>query len=664
MAVALLLLLGLLGGALAQTALHGLLLGLLLLSAAVWLRLQQRWPLRRLALVGLLVVLCALRGALGSRPAPGVLDPVQASSRSPQSQVLVGRWLRDSAVRDGRCQGLVAVHSLDSAVARGLTEVTLEPCQAPIREGAWIRAQGRLRKPLPSAHPLLPGPAERLAAQGSWSQFRAADLDLLRQDWTPLADLRRRIAVRLQSAAGQDSGGLMAALVLGGAQVELDSGLREAFRAAGLSHALAASGFHLSVLLGTTLALARGWPSGLRIAAGGAAMALFLALAGAQASVVRAVLMGAAVLLIRESGRSSRPLRILLSTVVLMLLVHPAWAHAVGFQLSAAATAGLILWAGPIEQRLLPWMPRRLAALLSVPLAASLATLPLQLLHFGVVPSYGVLANALAAPLLTPLTLGAMGMALLALLCPPLLPLAAFVLVPLAQLLMALVQGVAALPLAQLPVGLLSPLLLALLLGGVLLWGRWRALAAVLLLAGLGIRWLEVQRDQLLLVHQGERQWLLSRHQGRGALVSLRSDPVSCGKARQLATGLGLHRYDWILLLDPVPAPQPQCWQALSSSVVDQSRLTLGRRLQSPGLAVETLASDSRGLSLQVGRSRWLLLPDRQAWWAWRRQRRDPVRGVWLGFSPNPRERKQLEAASAPGDWWPQAGSGSGWHQS
>jgi competence protein ComEC len=139
---------------------------------------------------------------------------------------------------------------------------------------------------------------------------------------------------------------------------------------------------------------------------------------------------------------------------------------------------------------------------------------------------------------------------------------------------------------------------------------------------------------------------------------------VSCGKARQLATGLGLHRYDWILLLDPVPAPQPQCWQALSSSVVDQSRLTLGRRLQSPGLAVETLASDSRGLSLQVGRGRWLLLPDRQAWWAWRRQRRDPVRGVWLGFSPNPRERKQLEAASAPGDWWPQAGSGSGWHQS
>ena len=42
---------------------------------------------------------------------------------------------------------------------------------------------------------------------------------------------------------------LLAALVLGQAMVPLPASLRDAFRAAGLSHALAASGFHLSVLL-------------------------------------------------------------------------------------------------------------------------------------------------------------------------------------------------------------------------------------------------------------------------------------------------------------------------------------------------------------------------------------------------------------------------------
>ncbi len=52
-------------------------------------------------------------------------------------------------------------------------------------------------------------------------------------------------------------GGLLAALVLGSAQVQLPEDIREAFRMTGLSHALAASGFHLSVLLGTVLMLAR-----------------------------------------------------------------------------------------------------------------------------------------------------------------------------------------------------------------------------------------------------------------------------------------------------------------------------------------------------------------------------------------------------------------------
>jgi len=196
---------------------------------------------------------------------------------------------------------------------------------------------------------------------------------VLRQEWTPLADARRTIAQRFTEAAGEQQGGLLAALVLGGAQVSLPQSLRNGFRVAGLSHALAASGFHLSVLLGTTLACTRTLLPALKIAAGSGAMALFLALAGAQPSVVRAVLMGAAALLIRESGHRSRPLGVLLLTLVLMLLVHPSWGRSIGFQLSAAATAGLVISAGPLEQWIVQRCPQplhRLAPALSIPLAA------------------------------------------------------------------------------------------------------------------------------------------------------------------------------------------------------------------------------------------------------------------------------------------------------
>jgi competence protein ComEC len=113
--------------------------------------------------------------------------------------------------------------------------------------------------------------------------------------------------------------------------------------------------------------------------------------------------MGATALLIRESDQRSRGAGVLLLTLILMLLIRPDWAHSVGFQLSAAATAGLTLSAPGLEQQLLRCCPLRmrwLAAAFAVSWAALVWTLPLQLLHFGSTPLYALVANLLAAPLL------------------------------------------------------------------------------------------------------------------------------------------------------------------------------------------------------------------------------------------------------------------------
>ena len=50
-----------------------------------------------------------------------------------------------------------------------------------------------------------------------------------------------------------------------------------------------------------------------------------------------------------------------------------------------------------------------------------------------------------------------------------------------------------------------------------------------------GLRCWQQSRDALLLVRQAPRQWLVLRHQGRAALVSLKADPSSCSRAAQLA---------------------------------------------------------------------------------------------------------------------------------
>ena len=608
---------------------------------------------------------------LVGHPRPGPADPVWRlpAASSAQSVQVTAQLLEDPRPdrSGGRCRAL-------AQLVGGRSELQFSPCPR-LQQGWRVQLSGSLRR-LPAApHPLLAGSAQRLQRLGVWTQLRVEQWRLLQRPATPVADLRRRMGEALRRAGGEQAGSVLAALVLGSAASPVPAAVNDAFRAAGLSHALAASGFHLTVLLGAVMLPGRRLSGPWRWGLASSAMGLFLLLAGPQPSVVRAVLMGAVAFALQESGRCSRPMAVLGVCVVVMLLCRPSWLLDVGFQLSVAATAGLLVSAHPLEQLLRQWMPSWAATALAVPVAASLWTLPLQLLHFGVLPIYAVPANLLVGPLLTPLTLGAMAMALAAVLAPPLLTPLGWLLVPLTRLFVWLVQQLAALPMAQWPLGRMSPLLALLLALALLPWlwpaaRPWRRWALLLLVLVAMLQAQQLRGDQLLLVEEGSRQWLLARHGGRGALVSRAADGLSCSRAAQLAQGLGIGRYDWVLLLDPVPAEQPSCWTDLTPTLLGPHEggqaLQPGQRLFSPGLSVQALASDSQALVLEVGRLRWGLLPDRQAWWSWRDQavtRMARVDGLWLGFRPRASERRQLPPLPSQRLWWPAAGSASGWRQ-
>jgi competence protein ComEC len=357
-----------------------------------------------------------------------------------------------------------------------------------------------------------------------------------------------------------------------------------------------------------------------------------------------------------------------------MLLLQPHWLQDVGFQLSVAATAGLVVSAEPLETRLRPalaaaplpvaWRPRLavvLAPALAVPFAASLWTLPLQLLHFGVVPLWAVPANALAAPLLTPLTLGAMAAAVIGLILPPVQSLLLPPLAWLAQALLLIAHGTAALPMAEWfsgrPVAWLVGLFSLGLLGLVVPHPPWRRRWAWLLaLLACMVHLHHLRADALVLVQDGPRTLLLARHQGRGALISTSADALSCRYAARLAIGYGLSRYDWLLLLDPVPAADPTCWQRQAALVRgasdDEPPLASGQSLASPGLSAKALTPDSQAMELSLGGARWLLLPNRQALWSWRQRGDRMADSVWLGFSPGSAEHRLLHHQGPPRIWF------------
>jgi competence protein ComEC len=610
--------------------------------------------------VPFLLALLLLLVPLGGWPAPAAALP---APMDPAAAPLRARLLEDPrplAEGDGGpppCRAL-------ADTAAGRAELLFPACPT-LRQGWQMGVTGRWLPLRPAPHPLLAGPAERLGRLGVRLRLQVGSLTVIARPPTPIADLRRAIADRFVQAAGEERGGILAALVLGSAVVPLPLELREAFRASGLSHALAASGFHLTVLLGAVRRLVGGLGAGPRLAAGGGAMLLFLLLAGPQPSVVRAVLMGGVGWLALEAGRRARPLAVLALGSALMVAVRPDWAMDVGFQLSVAATAGLLVSAQPIEDWLKPRLPALLrpgwsAAALAVPLAATLWTLPFQLAHFGVLPVYAVPANVAAAPLLTPLTLGAMGLTLPALVVPAL---AGPLLAPLQLLtaaLVAIARGFAALPLAQWQIGRPQPLLVALLSLALLALvvprggGGWRRIGLGLLVL-VGVLQLGALRaDRLLLVHQGGgRDWLIARHAGRAALVATRADPFSCRQSERLAVGLGIPRFDWALLLDPVAPADAACWRRQAGFVLAYGEasppLAARQSLASPGLAVTALTMDTHALTLRFGAHRWGLLPDRQALLAWRSQPAEAVEGLWLGFAPRAGERRALERTTPGG---------------
>lgn len=163
--------------------------------------------------------------------------------------------------------------------------------------------------------------------------------------------------------------------------------LTEDFNRTGITHIIAISGYNISIIAiilvtsFTYLYIPR--KKAFWLVCGG--ILLFVIFSGASASVVRAGIMGALVLLAKQLGRLSRVGNVLAFSAVLMLLQNPLvlrWDA--GFQLSFAATLGLV-YLSPKIVRGFEWVPEffGLRETFVATVAAIIATLPLILFNFS-----------------------------------------------------------------------------------------------------------------------------------------------------------------------------------------------------------------------------------------------------------------------------------------
>jgi len=206
---------------------------------------------------------------------------------------------------------------------------------------------------------------------------------------------RRRADQRLGSA-----GDMASAIMLGDRQ-GMPPADRRAFADAGVSHLLAVSGLHVGISSAILFGVSRSLGLSLFLCrlATLLGVAFHVLMAGASPSALRAGLGVSLFLALRMMGRPV-DLRALLAAVALAILIpNPLALWDVSFQLSFAAAACLIAWAGPWTRSLGQWLPAWIAAPLAVSIVAQLAVTPASLYHFHETHPLGPLVNLVAVPL-------------------------------------------------------------------------------------------------------------------------------------------------------------------------------------------------------------------------------------------------------------------------
>ena len=242
--------------------------------------------------------------------------------------------------------------------------------------------------------------------------------------------LRDAIDARIRTTLDGDKRAIATALLTGRCDA-ITTPVNDAMFISGLGHVLSISGYHIAVVAGVVFFVIRAllalvpvltvaFPIKKWAAAGALAAALFyLLLSGNDIATQRSFYMTAVVLLAVMVDRRAVTFRTLaLAAMAVLILVPEALVHP-SFQMSFAATLGLVamvqigvprLFATPENSavaKVALWGGRELMTLTLVSLIAGFATTPYAAFHFHRVTPYGVLANLAAMPVVSAIVMPA-----------------------------------------------------------------------------------------------------------------------------------------------------------------------------------------------------------------------------------------------------------------
>ena len=275
----------------------------------------------------------------------------------------------------------------------------VEPDGFDFRRMAWFRELGAIGYAL---GPILPS-----------LNFNSQDMS------SRVLRLRMTMSHALQARIPGAAGGFASAILTGDRSAVDPASLTD-LRSSNLAHLLAISGLHMGLLTGLIFVATRQTLSlfprvALRVPVKkiGAIAALFaglayLILSGASVATQRAFVMATVIFIAVLVDRPAFTLRGIALAALIILVVRPESLTGAGFQMSFAATIGLVA-AFDLLRRQNWWQPPRtlrgkflrgVFVIAFTSAVAGLATAPISAFHFNQIAQYGLLANVLAVPVM------------------------------------------------------------------------------------------------------------------------------------------------------------------------------------------------------------------------------------------------------------------------
>jgi competence protein ComEC len=360
----------------------------------------------------------------------------------PMYSVSLTGFVETRDVRERTDRFVLRVTSMDSP----RSQLKLERVRLSVRKGtapdvgSFVELKARLQPPLA---PLRPGSYDfgrDMYFQGiGASGFVTGSIKTLEPPVSGglslryaafMQGLRDAIDARIRTTLDGDKRAIATAL-LTGRRDAITTPVNDAMFISGLGHVLSISGYHMAVVAGVVFfavrallalipALAAGFPIKKWAAAAALAAALFyLLLSGAEVATQRSFYMTSVVLIAVMVDRRAVTFRTLaLAAMAVLMLAPEALVHP-SFQMSFAATLGLValiqigmprLFASPdntLTAKVAMWGGREIMMLTLASFVAGLATTPYSAFHFHRVTPYGVLANLAAMPVVSALVMPA-----------------------------------------------------------------------------------------------------------------------------------------------------------------------------------------------------------------------------------------------------------------